>query len=254
MVHRAAAEGFAKEAGAYVRGRPDYPEALDQWLREELGLRASDTVVELGAGTGKFTPRLLATGARVIAVEPVQQMLEQLIRSHPDVDAHVGTAEQIPVGDGMADAVVCAQAFHWFATPIALREIHRVLRPRGSLGLVWNVRDESRSWVAELTAIMDPYERGTPQYHHGKWREAFPAPGFGPLHEKRFPHSHVGPPERVIVDRILSVSFIAALEPAQRELVLERLRKLIATHPELAGRKEVAFPYETVAFSCVRED
>ncbi len=71
-VHRAAAEGFSSAADTYARGRPDYPpEALD-WLRNALGLGAGSTVVELGAGTGKFTQLLLATGATVIAVEPVR--------------------------------------------------------------------------------------------------------------------------------------------------------------------------------------
>jgi len=41
------------------------------------------------------------------------------------------------------DAVVCAQAFHWFATREALAEIRRVLQPGGMLGLIWNVRDET---------------------------------------------------------------------------------------------------------------
>jgi 2-polyprenyl-3-methyl-5-hydroxy-6-metoxy-1,4-benzoquinol methylase len=79
-VHRAAAEGFSSGAETYVRGRPGYPpEALD-WLRNELGLGAGKTVVDLGAGTGKFTKVLLATGAKVIAIDPVAPMLDRLCR------------------------------------------------------------------------------------------------------------------------------------------------------------------------------
>src|SRR5690606_39572748 len=63
------------------------------------------------------------------------------------------SAQTLPLADGALDAVVCAQAFHWFAGREALDEFHRVLRPGGRLGLVWNVRDESVDWVAELTAI-----------------------------------------------------------------------------------------------------
>src|SRR5262249_57215366 len=154
----AAAKGFASEAQAYARGRPEYPAALDQWLRSELKLDDTRTVVDLGAGTGKFTLRLLTTGANIIAVEPVQEMLTQLTRAVPSVAARSGTAENLPLNDGVADAVVCAQSFHWFATHTALREIHRVLRPGGYLGLIWNVRDESVDWAEAMTAIMAPFE------------------------------------------------------------------------------------------------
>ena len=91
-----------------------------------------------------FTPAV-GNGRTVIAVEPVQEMLDQLIRQFPQIDARTGSAQHIPLDDASMDAVVCAQSFHWFSTPEALQEIHRVLKPGGSLGLVWNVRDDKCS-------------------------------------------------------------------------------------------------------------
>jgi SAM-dependent methyltransferase len=252
-MHEAAAKGFAKEAQAYERGRPEYPAAVDHWLREDLHLDSTRTVVDLGAGTGKFTRRLLTTGANTIAVEPVEEMLAQLTQALPAVAARRGTAEAIPLGDQTADAIVCAQAFHWFATPAALKEIQRVLRPGGSLGLIWNVRDESSDWSARMTRIMAPYEGNTPRHRSGEWQGLFPAAGFGPLREKYFPHAHIGPPEQVIVDRVLSVSFIAALEPQEQHVVAAQLRELIASTPALRGRKRVTVPYRTCVFNCVRD-
>lgn len=84
----------------------------------------------------------------------------------------------------------------------------------------------------------------------GEWRKVFPAPGFGPLHEVHFPHTHVGPPERVIIDRTMSVSYMAALPAAERERVIPEIRDLIARTPSLAGRSEVSVPYVTMAFHC----
>jgi len=127
-----------------------------------------------------------------------------------------------------------------------------VLKLGGALGLIWNVRDESVAWVAALTRIMAPYEAGTPRYHTKEWRRLFPAEGFGPLRERHFPNAHTGPAEQVILDRILSVSFIAALPPAGQNGVAAQIQALIAATPELAGNGEVTFPYDTAAFSCTK--
>ncbi|MBP0634523.1 class I SAM-dependent methyltransferase [Cupriavidus sp. AcVe19-6a] len=253
-IHHAAAQGFASQADTYARGRPDYPEAIDDWLRTTLGLGPGRTVLDLGAGTGKFTRRLAGTGAAVIAVEPVAQMRAQLAVALPAVQALAGSAESIPLPDASADAVVCAQAFHWFASDRAIAEIRRVLRPRGRLGLVWNVRDESVDWVARLTAIMTPYEGDAPRFYKGDWKRVFPAEGFGHLALHSLPYTHVGPPQQVIVDRMMSVSFIASLPGTEQERVRAALQAVIDGHPALAGRQEVSFPYRTEAYSCERLD
>jgi SAM-dependent methyltransferase len=167
-------------------------------------------------------------------------MLERLARDLPAVTALPGHAQRIPLPDSCADAVLCAQAFHWFASAESLAEIRRVLKPGGVLGLIWNVRDQSVPWVAQLTRIMAPYE--------GDARRVFPATGFGELRERTFPHQHLGSPEQVIVDRVASVSFIAALETKTRDRVLDEIRALIAATRELAGRAQVSVPYITRAY------
>ncbi len=249
-IHPVAAKGFTAGAVNYVEGRPEYPPEIEEWLTHDLGLSAGKTALDLGAGTGKFSPRLLATRATVIAVEPVQAMLDQLIRQYPGIEARSGTAEAIPIEDASVDAVVCAQAFHWFATREALHEIRRVLKPGGAFGLVWNLRDESVPWVAALSRIMKPFEGDAPRFHSQKWRDVFPAEGFSPLREKRFANWHTGSPEKVIIERILSVSFMAALTLEQKEQVTAQMREVIATSLELAGKAQVTFPYETLACAC----
>jgi SAM-dependent methyltransferase len=251
-LHPTAAQGFGGAAKTYASGRPDYPPQAATWLREDLHLQRGKTVVEPGAGTGKFTRVLLETGAAVVAVEPVPAMLDRLRAALPAAMAFCATAQRIPLADASADAVVCAQAFHWFASAEALAEFHRVLKPGSVLGLIWNVRDQSVGWVARLTDIMADYEGDAPRYDDGEWRRAFPARGFGELREKTFSHVHSGRAERVIVDRIASVSFIAALSAPRRQRVLDQVRDLIAATPALAGRDTVEFPYLTRAYWCRR--
>lgn len=252
-VHRAAAAGFEREAGRYTRGRPDYPEALLDWLRETLRLGPGSTVADVGAGTGKFTRLLQATGARVIAVEPVAAMRAQLAAALPQVQTVDAPAQSLPFADGSLDAVVCAQAFHWFATVEALTSFHRVLAPGGRLGLIWNVRDESVDWVRAITDLITPYEGDAPRFHKGTWRTPFALGGFTPLAESRFPHRHTGNAREVIIDRFMSVSFIAALPPAEQADVQQRLQALIDGDARLRGDAIVEFPYLTCAFVAIRE-
>lgn len=251
-VHTSAQQGFSTQAVTYAQGRPDYPRQLTGWLADALQISAQSTVIDLGAGTGKFTRLLSSLAPTLIAVEPVAAMGAQLAKLLPDVRLVDGTAESIPLATASADALVCAQAFHWFSTRAALAEIHRVLKPEGRLGLVWNVRDESVDWVAAITEIITPYEGDTPRFHSGRWREAFTGEYFSDPEMICFPYSHVGSPQEVIMDRFLSVSFIAALPAAQKARVTEQLRTLIDTHPALKGRDTVAFPYQTQAYRCNR--
>jgi ubiquinone/menaquinone biosynthesis C-methylase UbiE len=252
-IRSVALKGFGNAAQAYARGRPDYPNELLNWLRRDLQIGPGKTVIDLGAGTGKFTKLLLQTDARVIAVEPVDAMRAELAASLPAVQVIAGTAQSTALSDGTADAAICAQAFHWFATDLALAEIHRVLKPGGRLGLVWNVRDDSVDWVAAITEIITPHEGDAPRYYKGDWRRPFDGRFFTDLVESRFPYKHLGTAQQVILDRILSVSFIAALPDDERLKVAAQLNDLISTHPELRGRETISFPYETHAYGCSRK-
>jgi len=194
----------------------------------------------------------MTTGAGLVVVEPVAEMLKQLKLKYPSVIAKTGLAEGIPLADASVDAVVCAQSFHWFATTKTLDEIRRVLKPGGKLGLVWNVRDESVGWVAAITKLIEPFEADTPRYRSQEWRGLFPAEGFSTLRELRFENLHRGSPVQVIVDRTMSVSFISALPKESQKKVESDLKALIAKTPELAGKDMVGFPYQTLAFCCTK--
>ncbi|MGH3039780.1 MAG: class I SAM-dependent methyltransferase [Gaiellaceae bacterium] len=245
MVHRAAVQGFTRASEAYERGRPGYPREAITRLAAELRLRHGRVVLDLAAGTGKLTAPLVGTGAEVVAVEPVDEMRAVLARELPGVRALAGTAEAIPLDAASVDAVAVAQGFHWFRGDEALAEIHRVLRPGGGLGLVWNVRDTSVPWVARLTEIMEPHRGDTPTHRTEAWREAFERSTlFGPLSHAKFRHVHRLTPERVIA-RVASVSFVAALPRLEREAVFAEVEDLLASDPKTRNRAEIELPYRT---------
>ncbi len=249
-VHRAAALGFERAADAYERGRPDFPAPAVALLVEGLGLEAGRTLLELGAGTGKLTRLLAPTGVRIVAVEPVAGMREALRRAVPSVEALDAVAEELLVPAGSIDAAVAAQAFHWFDGPRAVAELARVLPPGGPVALVWNVRDEEEPWVRGLTELIEPYRGDTPSHRSMRWREAFDASSaFAPLERTSFPYAHRTTTEGV-VDRIVSISFVAALSDAERERVAEGVRALLPGAG--AGEREVVFPYRTDVWSTRR--
>jgi SAM-dependent methyltransferase len=253
-VHRAAATGFADGADIYAASRPSYPgEALD-WLRDRMSIGPDSRVVEVGAGTGLFTRLILETGAKVLATDPVAEMLTHLAATIPGVATIVATAEALPVAAESVDAVICATAFHWFATPQALAEFHRVLRPGGTLGLIWNVRDTEIPWVRRLSEITDRYQDDAPRQKSQAWRDVFPAPGFTSLRETAMRYDHAGTPEEVIVGRTLSTSFIAALPDDRRAALVDEVGAMITATPELAGKPKVRFPYVTRGYDCRRID
>jgi SAM-dependent methyltransferase len=249
-VHHAAARGFGAAADAYERGRPTFPTEAVAALVRGTGIGPGSVVVDLAAGTGKLTAALVPVAAEVIAVEPVDAMRARLEATVPGARPVAATAESMPFEDGSIDVVTVAQAFHWFDAPLALDEIARVLRRGGSLGLIWNVRDERVPWVAELTRIMEPHRGDTPTHRTGAWRRAVEDdPRFTPLLEHTFSSAQHLSPDGVI-DRVVSVSFIAALPDGERSAVEQQVRALLASDDDTRGRADIVLPYRTDVQVC----
>jgi SAM-dependent methyltransferase len=228
---------FGSEAAAYERGRPSYPPEAIDWL---LPPGARD-VLDLGAGTGKLTTRLVERGLDVVAVDPLAEMLELLSSALPDTPALLGTAEQIPLPDDSVDAVLVAQAWHWFDPQRAIAEIARVLRPGGRLGLVWNARDERLGWVKDLGDIIG--------HENAQLNDTTTLPA--PFSEVARRHvewtSYLTP--QALIDLVASRSYCITSPAAVRTQTLDRVRDLLNTHPALANSTGLALPYITV---CIR--
>ena len=214
-----------------------------RWLTGDPPLR----VVDLGAGTGKLTRTVAALGHDVVAVEPLAEMLERLRASVPGVETLTGSAERIPLADESVDAVLVAQAFHWFDQEAALAEIARVLRTRGAVGLLWNARDDDEPWVARLSELIGS---------EAEWDHEPPEPlaastQFGDVERRVF--RHVQRFDRsTLIDLIASRSFAATMDPPEREKLLAAVGRIYDESAEAAGGAELELPYRTYAFRATR--
>lgn len=145
----ARATSFGAAAEDYDRYRLGMPqEVADTFLPGAMA-----AVLDLGAGTGAMTRRLVGRAEKVYAVDPDPRMTALLARTCPDVEVHEGTGESIPLPDACVDTVVVSAAWHWMDPAAAIPEIARVLRPGGNLCIVWNRRDRSVPWVADFEAL-----------------------------------------------------------------------------------------------------
>ena len=230
-VNEVAASGFGAGADDYERGRPGYADDLLAWVAERSGMGPGATVVDLAAGTGKLTRLLVATGATVLAVEPVDAMRDKLADTCPDVPALEGTAESIPLPDASVDVVTVAQAFHWFDPAVALPEIDRVLRPGGHLAIVFNERDTTEPWVGELSRLIrwDERERWRVPYTvEVDWAPVIAEHGreFSPVERYDTTYRQPMDPE-TLVARVLSTSYLAVLPAGEQAALAEQVRRLV---------------------------
>jgi SAM-dependent methyltransferase len=227
---------FGKVAESYDRGRPTYPREAVEWL---VGA-APQSVLELGAGTGKLTRTLVELGHDVHATEPDEAMLAVLRRNLPDVRSSLGSAERIPAPDLSYDVVIAGQAFHWFDRAKALPEIARVLNPGGTLALAWNQRDESIPWVRKLGRIIDgPLESIDPS------EPLLDSGSFEGVEHARY--SLWQTIHRAsVVDLVLSRSHVAVLAEEEREA---KRREVLAFYDDYGrGMDGMQLPYTCLAY------
>ena len=200
------------------------------------------TVLDLGAGTGKLTRALATRGLEVFAVDPSSNMLDQLRAAIPSATVTVGTAEDIPLADASVDAIVVGQAWHWVDQDAALPSVARVLRPGGTLGLVWNIRDDRVPWVQRLTQVM-----------HQAEGEIFMETGhiergpFGEIEEKDFEWSRDFTRDGLI-DLLRSRSYFITADAAEQASIIDGVNHLLDTDPDVGGQTAWSMPYVTRTF------
>lgn len=228
-----AAAGFGSAGDVYAAARPTYPPAAVEHVVSRFGIGPDSVVVDVAAGTGKLTHHL---PGRVVAVEPIDDM-----RRHLRVPCAAALAEALPVRDGAADVVTVAQAFHWFDRDRATREIARVLRSGGGLAMLWNTRDDSVEWVADLDGIIHAHDDGA---YDRRYLPDDELPGFGPV--ERFACTFAQPQDvEGVVGRALSTSYVAA-RPDVHAQVERDVRALLRGFPPTFD-----LPHVSEVFTCI---
>ncbi|KAI9494606.1 S-adenosyl-L-methionine-dependent methyltransferase [Zychaea mexicana] len=251
-LHPTAANGFDKQADAYAQTRPSYPkESLDQL--QSLVPDVDACIVDLAAGTGIFTKLLVDRGYKnVTAVEPVEAMREKLKSFLPNVPTLNGTSWEIPLPSESQDAVVVAQAFHWFSDLNSLKEIRRVLKPNGYFIMIWNLESPRSLWVRGLRNIYERYEKSAPQYRTGAWRAVFEKEEASdlfqlPLNHARFENDFLVRKENIFT-RVNTKSYIAILSDEQRGVLTKEMESILddpANGCSLDDQGLTMYPHDT---------
>lgn len=172
---------FGAAANDYARFRAGFPDSMFDRLEALLGKAAGRDVVDIGTGTGALARGFALRGARVVAVDPDDRLLEAAkridIAASLAIEYRIGKAEAIPLADDVADVVCAGQCWHWFNGPVAAREIARITRPRGRVVIA------NFDWLplaGNVVAITERLiERHNPAWHLG---------GGNGFHPESIPH------------------------------------------------------------------
>ncbi len=245
-VHSLAA-WFDGVAELYEWGRPSFPAESLNPLQGEMAL-SGRSVLDIGAGTGKFTQLLLDAGAHVTGVEPLAGMREVFCRRFPEVSCLNAAAEALPVEASSFDAVTIAEAFHWFDSKAAWSEIHRVLRPGGVVLLVWLHRQSESGWQERVYELLQPVKADVPSEIGGKWKLGWTPDMFMPLIEH-----HVQYELSYELDRLRAMfsthSYVAALPPEEQEALLDQIVAIAADE-----KTPIRLGIDVEAWTCRRQD
>jgi SAM-dependent methyltransferase len=221
---------FSNRVEDYVKYRPGYPEALIPFLQTTYGLTPDKLIADIGSGTGISAEVFLKAGYSVTGVEPNREMREksvELLASYKHYKAQDGTAEDTGLADGSIDGIIAGQAFHWFDRDKTKAEFKRILKPGGSIVLIWNERKTVSDFEKEYDQLIIAHARDYVKVDHRNIQtediKAFFAPD--PVQLDVFANEQVFDFEG-LQGRLLSSSYMPARGEEGYEAMLADLQNL----------------------------
>lgn len=260
-VVQVAKEGFGKGGVKYDEYRPSYSEAAVDLIIKQLNLsldlctcvNLKYEVLELGAGTGKFTEKLVPKihkKTRYLATDPSRNFLDVLDAKSLSVDIVEGAACSIPLPDSSVQNIVCAQCFHWFSNVESLREMHRTLVPDGKLILIWNAKKYDEGWMKELykqrLEVIERVGASTENWFNSmQWCKAIDSsPLFSLLEHHSLPNNEMKCSVEQVLATVSTVSAYNSLTEKERLAYLDELRTAILAYPDV-DRDALLIPLNT---------
>jgi SAM-dependent methyltransferase len=131
---------FKDKSCNYELYRPNYPNSLFSFLREQNLIKKNDLIAEFGCGTGKLTGMLLENKNIVFGVEQdveMQNFLSEKFNTYNNFYLVKKSAEESGLPKCKFDLIIAAQSFHLFNPIKAKEEFYRILKPNGKIVLVW---------------------------------------------------------------------------------------------------------------------
>ncbi len=241
---------FSSRVDNYVKYRPSYPAAILDLLAAECGLTAESIIGDIGSGTGLLAELFLKNGNRVFGIEPNKEMREageQLLKGYARFTSIAATAEATTLPDHSLDFITAGQAFHWFDRDRVKVEFPRILKPRGSIVLVWNDRRvDSTPFLRAYEELLRKYSPEYPRVDHRNVDDhvidaTFPSFRF---HLKSFENRQVFDFDGV-QGRLLSSSYAPEAGHPNHAPMLDALAAIFDQY-QLDGR--VSFDYETKVY------
>ena len=142
---------FSAIAAQYAQARPEYPQALFDWIASVVPARG--LCWEAGCGSGQASRDLARVFDRVFATDPSAAQIANA-KGPENVTFAVEPGEACSLADSSADAICVAQALPWFDLPKFFVECERVLKPGGVL-FAWGYQDiEVDDGIAEANAAL----------------------------------------------------------------------------------------------------